>query len=172
MAGISPWDAREASDRQKTLDWIDAGTELFRRAKPATPPMHLVSYFPVIDGDHILLGDHITSGLWLPNGGHVDPGENPVETVKREMLEELNAEAVFLETAPLFITVQQTTTKTGVHWDVSLWFAVIGDRHADLQFDTREFTGIRWFPFDGIPVAQTDPNLPRYLSKLSNSLRR
>lgn len=44
IAGITPLDALEARDRDDTLVWIDSGAELFRRAKPATPPRHLIAY--------------------------------------------------------------------------------------------------------------------------------
>ena len=46
--------------------------------KPATPPKHLVSYVVPTDpetGD-ILLVDHRNAQLWIPPGGHVDPGEH------------------------------------------------------------------------------------------------
>jgi len=46
---------------------------------------------------HILLVDLIKAGLWLPAGGHVEQNEHPMETVKREVKEELGIEASFKE---------------------------------------------------------------------------
>jgi 8-oxo-dGTP pyrophosphatase MutT (NUDIX family) len=42
----------------------------------------------VIDGDRALLHWHKKIGLWLPPGGHIDPDEDPVQAVLREVLEE------------------------------------------------------------------------------------
>ena len=43
----------------------------------------------IVDGDHVLLVDHRMAQLWLPNGGHVEPGEHPRDTVVRELKEEI-----------------------------------------------------------------------------------
>ncbi|MEE3919135.1 NUDIX domain-containing protein [Micromonospora sp. BRA006-A] len=32
--------------------------------------------------------------MWLPSGGHVEPGEHPADTVRRELREELGVAAV------------------------------------------------------------------------------
>jgi 8-oxo-dGTP diphosphatase len=89
VASIRPFDEQEAIHRADALAWIDSGAPLFRYAKPATPPKHLVSYFAVVDGTHILLVDHKNAQLWLPPGGHVEPEEYPRKTVERELFEEL-----------------------------------------------------------------------------------
>jgi 8-oxo-dGTP diphosphatase len=47
---IEPIDEVERRHHAQALRWVDSGAELFRLAKPATPPMHLVSYFAVVDG--------------------------------------------------------------------------------------------------------------------------
>lgn len=51
---INPLDEVETAHISDTLNWIDTGADLFRIAKPATPPRHLISYFVLIDGDHML----------------------------------------------------------------------------------------------------------------------
>ena len=83
VASIKPLDEVERIHQADALAWIDSGAPLCRTAKPATPPKHLVSYFAVVDEDNILLVDHKSAQLWLPPGGHVEPGEHPRETVKR-----------------------------------------------------------------------------------------
>jgi 8-oxo-dGTP pyrophosphatase MutT (NUDIX family) len=40
----------------------------------------------------IVLHRHQKLGLWLPHGGHVEPGELPNETAVREVLEEMGVE--------------------------------------------------------------------------------
>ena len=42
----------------------------------------------VVEGDRTLLHWHRKLQLWLPPGGHVEPDEDPVQAVTREVLEE------------------------------------------------------------------------------------
>lgn len=164
---IIPLDARERQDIAACLAWIDSGVELCRLAKPATPPMHLVSYFAVVDADHILLVDHRNAQLWLPAGGHVDPGEHPRVTVERELEEELGFAAPHPIGPPLFVTVTGTVGLTAGHTDVSLWYVVDARRDQAMRFDAREFHGVRWFAFDAVPFERTDSHMGRFLSKLA-----
>ncbi|NRB01798.1 MAG: NUDIX hydrolase [Rhodobacteraceae bacterium] len=167
IAGITPFDTAEQLVQTDALCWVDEGAPLFRVVKPATPPKHLVSYFLLIDGDHILLVDHITSGLWLPSGGHVDPGEHPRTTVEREVMEELRIPARFVQPGPLFITATRTVGATERHTDVSLWYVLQGDQTKVLDYDRREFKGVRWFPRNSAPTERTEPELARFLAKLT-----
>ena len=78
----------------------------------------------------MLLCDHWLSGLWLPAGGHVEPGEHPLGTVRREAAEELGVtaqpDAVFGD-RPFFLTMTETVGPPATrHVDVSLWFALAG----------------------------------------------
>ncbi|WP_299373775.1 NUDIX hydrolase [uncultured Tateyamaria sp.] len=166
IAGISPLDATEQDVIADALDWLDSGAEIFRLEKPATPPKHLVSYFLLVDGDHVLLVDHIKSGLWLPSGGHVEPGEHPRETVDREIVEELGIEARYASPDPQFITATTTVGSTPGHVDVSLWYVVLGDRRKPLDFDRSEFKQVRWFHRDHVPHEGCEPELGRFLAKI------
>lgn len=165
IAAIPQGDAVEQAHRRDTLAWIDSGAPLFRTAPPATPPMHLVSYFAVVDGNHMLLVDHRKARLWLPPGGHVEPDEHPRDTAARECREELGMAASFMHDSPLFLTVQRTTG-AAQHTDVSLWFVLRGDRAACYDFDRGEFHGIRWFARDDLPQTRCDPHLGRFAAKL------
>ncbi len=162
---ISPVDLLELDHLTRARDWVRSGAQLCRIAPPATPPMHLVSYFPVIDAGHILLGDHISSGLWLPPGGHVERGEHPRETVMRECLEELRMPARFLSMGPAFLTIAETIG-ANPHEDVSLWYPVQGQSELIPDYDRREYRNMLWFRFEDAPFDDTDPNLERFLDKL------
>jgi 8-oxo-dGTP pyrophosphatase MutT (NUDIX family) len=91
VSSISALDTNEQEHINFATDWIKSGSEIFRTQKPATPDTHLVSYFVVAstEMDKVLLVDHKKAELWLPPGGHVEPGENPKKTVRREAKEEL-----------------------------------------------------------------------------------
>lgn len=167
---IRPFDDLEAEHIADTLDWIDSGAELFRIEKPANPPRHLISYFVLMDGEYVLLVDHINAQLWLPTGGHVDPGENPRETVRREAYEELGIEAEFIDMSPKFLSVTETVGLTAGHTDVSLWYILRGHREEHLTFDGSEFQEIRWFHRDQVPFERSDPHMKRFLSKLGASV--
>lgn len=167
VSSIEPFDALERAHREDTLAWIDSGVELCRVHKPATPPKHLVSYFVLVDGDHVLLVDHKKAQLWLPTGGHVEPGEHPRLTVVRELAEELGLELKEAVGAPLMLTVSETVGTTAGHTDVSLWYVLNGDRHAPLKFDIEEFYAVQWFRFEEAPTFRSDPHLSRFLAKLA-----
>ena len=166
---IEPFDDLEAQHRTEALAWIATGADLFRLAKPALPPQHLVSYFAVVDDDHILLVDHRDAGLWLPTGGHLERDEHPRRTVVRELHEELGLVATHPIDAPVMVTCTTTVGATAGHTDVSLWYVVRAPRSQRLAFDEREFESIRWFPFRDIPRERTDPHLGRFVAKLMSA---
>ena len=51
----------------------------------------------VVRGGRTLLLRHRKLGLWLPPGGHIEPGETPDEAVLREVLEETGLRASFVK---------------------------------------------------------------------------
>ena len=163
---IQPLDALEEQSKQDVLTWIDSGVEICRLRKPDVPPKHLISYFAVVDGHYILLVDHINAELWLPTGGHVEPGEHPRTTALREAKEELTINGEFLHDGPLFVTLTETVGKTAGHTDVSLWYTLKGDRARHLMFDDSEFHSVRWFHKDDVPLDRTDKHMQRFLEKL------
>src|SRR5215211_8033491 len=91
ISGIEPWDELEAEQQATTTEWISTGAWLYRADRPDAPATHLVSYFVVLDEQRrgLLLVAHRKAGLWLPTGGHVEPGAHPWDTVERECREEL-----------------------------------------------------------------------------------
>lgn len=174
--GIEPLDTAESDHIANASGWLCVTNDVFRRTSdPTEPAKHLVSYFLLVDpvSGHVLLGDHRKSGLWLPSGGHVEPGENPADTVRRECVEELGVEAWFhpaLGPRPFFLTVSTTRPdRPDVHTDVSLWFVLAHDRHDSLTPDEREYAGVRWWAPEEIRAADPssfDPHMVRMLDKL------
>jgi 8-oxo-dGTP pyrophosphatase MutT (NUDIX family) len=164
---IKPLDQTESRHLEDALAWIDSGVDLCRIAKPATPPKHLVSYFAVIDDDQILLVDHKNAQLWLPPGGHVEPGEHPRQTVERELVEELGFKSAHPIDAPIMVTCTTTVGLTAGHTDVSLWYVVHVSRTQRMTFDAGEFNSIEWFKFLDAPLDRSDPHLGRFIQKIS-----
>ena len=177
IASLKPTDDLEKAHINDALSWIDTTSNIFRIKKPDVPPKHLVSYFVLVDQKYqsILLCDHIKAQLWLPSGGHVEKGENPADTVRRECIEELGIPAKFIDKneRPLFITVTQTVRLTAGHTDVSLWYVIEGNKFEYIHFDRREFNDIEWFTFGEILESDStifDPHMQRFTRKLMRAL--
>lgn len=173
---IEPVDLIERGHRAEAMSWLGMTTDVFRRTStPVAPVRHLVAYFLLIDEEDrsVLLGDHIKSGLWLPSGGHVEPGEHPTDTVRRECFEELAVNAQFLPSVgerPLFITITDTVGAADVHNDVSLWYCLSGSRSMNLKPDPDEYVSIRWWRYDEVhdtEPGQFDPGMGRMLKKVT-----
>jgi 8-oxo-dGTP diphosphatase len=177
VAAMVPGDEQEWAHRADCLAWLESTDDIYRRVRPATPPKHLVSYAVLIDpGDSsVFLVDHILSGLQLPSGGHVEPDESPVDTARRETMEELGIEAdlSIAGVRPVFLTAARTVGLDAGHTDVSLWYAVAGNRQMTLALDQREFAGGRWWSAAEIEPADPaifDPHLGRFLAKIASKL--
>ena len=123
-----------------------------------------MSYAVLTDpGDgSVFLVDHRLAGLWLPAGGHVEPGEEPAVTAAREAREELGIEADFSIAGrrPVFVTVTRTTrpglrTRTsacGTCWPGSPGMPIV--------LDPREFAGGRWWTGPQLESADPAPVRP------------
>jgi 8-oxo-dGTP diphosphatase len=168
LRSIGVADAVDAAHLDDALSWVASGAPLFRVAKPATPPKHLVSYCVVVSGEQVLLGRHRSAQRWLPPGGHVEAAEHPRAAVSRELREELGlAIAEDAVAAPLMVTCAETVGSAARHTDVSLWYVVETPEPFAPRYDVEEFSEMRWFSFAAAPLAESDPHLGRFLSKIS-----
>lgn len=119
--------------------------------------------------------DHRKAGLWLPAGGHVEPGEHPAVAVHREAREELGIEAEFSPVTgdrPAFVTVTETTPSPGRHTDVSLWYVLTRSMSRPLTPDPGKFREARWRTRAQIGRAGPalfDPHMNRMLGKFDNA---
>lgn len=175
VEALTPSDELEAEHRAQCLTWLAKTDDIFRREKPRTPTPHLVAYFLLCDGTDgsVLLVDHRKAGMWLPSGGHVEPGEHPAETVRREVVEELGVPARFdprFGARPAFVTATPTVgPPEEQHVDVSLWFVLSGTRDQEFVPDSGEFRGVRWWSPQEVADADpatVEPHLGRMLAKL------
>jgi 8-oxo-dGTP diphosphatase len=175
VSGIEPTDDLAREHTREVLSWLAGTDDIYRRAKPLTPSPHLVSYFLLVDrqAGSVLLCDHRLSGLWLPTGGHVEPGEHPLDTVRREAMEELGVTAepdAEFGDRPFFLTMTETVGPPAMrHVDVSLWFALAGSAGQVLHPDPREFVQVRWWTVSELRQAGLDrfePHLLRALDAL------
>jgi 8-oxo-dGTP pyrophosphatase MutT (NUDIX family) len=175
VRGIGSLDELGEAHRAWTLAWLASTGDVFRRVRPRTPSPHLVSYCLLVDrvAGAVLLCDHRLAGLWLPTGGHVEPGEDPWAAAVREVGEELGVVAFpdrVTGSRPFFVTVTDTVGSVETrHVDVSLWFALSGRVGQVLRPDEREFAGLRWWTraeLGEADPARFDPHLGRALAVL------
>src|SRR5690606_23270674 len=171
VAAITPIDEVEQQHIEQTLAWLAQTNDIFRRVPPATPPQHLVAYVVLVDPTErgIYLGRHRKSGLELPMGGHLAPGEDPCTTARREAREELGFDPRFdvVGDKPLFLTVTPTVGPTAGHVDISLWHVARGDRAQHYDLDPAEFDGGRWWDLD--PTACRAPIPTSHASSASST---
>ncbi len=173
VSRLQPGDELEDEHRSAALTWLSGTDDVFRRVKPATPPQHLVSYVvPVAADGRILLVDHINAGLWLPPGGHVEPGEDPALTARREIREELGLGDAGLSPSPIFLTITRTVGQDHGHTDVSLWYVLSCTGEEELRPDAGEFTAVRWWTraeLSDADPARFDPHFFRFLTALDRA---
>ena len=175
VESVAPMDELEDRHRAECLAWLAGTDDIFRRAKPRTPSPHLVAYFLLQDeaDGSVLLVDHRKAGMWLPSGGHVEPGEHPAGTVRREVVEELGVPAVFAPRfgeRPALLTVTETVgAPEDRHTDVSLWFVLSGSRDQKLIPDLVEFRAVRWWTPQQVAAdpSSCEPHLGRMLARLA-----
>jgi 8-oxo-dGTP pyrophosphatase MutT (NUDIX family) len=179
VGAIDPWGDLEHTHLKAATQWIASGAPVYRVRKPDVPAMHLVSYFVVLDDSRgqLLLVAHRKAGLWLPAGGHVEPGEVPWDAVARECREELGIEAVASPITgehPLFLTVTRTRGQRA-HTDVSLWYLLNADADTITSYDQSEFDTIRWLTDEQVLEESEellDPHLHRFTRKLQHTRTR
>src|ERR1035441_8358433 len=172
VSGIEATDDLGREHRRNALSWLAGTDDIFRREKPLTPSPHLVSYFLLVGrpAGSVLLCDHRLSGLWLPTGGDLEPGEHPLGTVRREAVEELGVtaqlDAAFRD-RPFFLTVTETVGPPATrHVDVSLSFALPRRVGLLLHPDQREFAQVRWWAAAELRHAGRDGFEPHLLRAL------
>ena len=165
---IEPMDDRELKDKKAILEWLESGEPIYREENPKR---HLCAYFPIVNPQktQIFLVHHRKSGLWLPNGGHVDKGESLEQTVIRELKEELGI-VWKRELKPFFISRITTVGKTAGHVHNDIWFLVEIEENTVLKPDKREFHDWGWFGLNQAVFKSSEPNIKRAIKKIKSKI--
>ena len=129
---------------------------------------------------HTLLHWHRKNQMWLPPGGHVEPDEDPLEAVLREVTEEARIEVTVLPTTTAFsygVPVQLPPPATIMVEEIPETPMEPSHQHLDLIYFTRPVTagsagslpnpaeaGWRWVTAAGLqanePLAATPEAAP------------
>ncbi|MHB8904462.1 MAG: NUDIX domain-containing protein [Patescibacteria group bacterium] len=138
---------------------------------------HFCVYFAAYDYKfkQIFIGNHIKSGLWLFNGGHVDKGENLRETVMREIDEEWGLDINDLKVGfPAMLTLTEINNPTKqtcrLHFDV--WHFVDVDKNSfnpNPQKLAEEFYSAEWMDLAKARKIITDKSMLRALDFIESN---
>ena|SRR3989344_4132666 len=116
----------------------------------------------------VFIVHHKKSGKWLAPGGHIEKGELPIDTVVREMQEELGFRPKRLTLVPFMISITPVVYLYGyqckIHYDI--WFG-ISTSGGEFTVDPKEFHTTRWI--DVVKVKEIfidNANHMKALSKL------
>ncbi len=71
-------------------------------SRPAPPDKHFTATGFLVRDGKVLLVNHRKLKQWLPIGGHIEAGEDPVQALRREVREEVGLEiAIVADTVPV-----------------------------------------------------------------------
>lgn len=117
--------------------------------KDENPTSHFCAYFLPYNPDtkYVMLGDHKKSGKWLSPGGHVDKGETFLQTLNREIEEELGVPNFFNDTpTPFLLTItniDRNLLRCRKHFDI--WHLMETDG-SNFKIDMTEYNEVKWLP--------------------------
>lgn len=121
---------------------------------------HFCAYFVPFNPETktLLIGDHKKSGLWLMPGGHIDQGESLLETVNREIEEELGVKNFFTQRPEPFLLsiteIKHDIRPCKKHFDI--WHLVETDG-SNFNIDYTEYKEVRWVSILEARKLVTDP---------------
>ena len=130
---------------------------------------HLGCYFLPYNPEtkQLFVVHHKKSGLWLFPGGHVDEGELPLQTLNREIEEELGAkDRITEEIKPFLLSITPINhDKIMCKEHLDIWFRFPTDG-SEFVVDPTEFYETRWVSIQGAKNLMTDPPNLKAVSKM------
>ena len=124
----------------------------------------------------VLIGSHKKSGLNLPNGGHVDKGEMPPQTLAREFKEELGLDLNEYQVhgrSYLTITEIENPSKQFCKRHYDIWYFVKVDQdnfNFDPELAAIEFDHLEWVGSKEIKTLDTPSAVSEAILYLQENL--
>src|SRR3989344_2877641 len=137
--------------------------------KDENPASHFSTHFAPANFEtgEVFIIDHKKARTWLFPGGHIDRGEGLLDTLNREIEEELGVRAFYQALPePFLITmaeINQPNRPCKEHFDI--WFLMATDGY-DFNLNPEEWHDARWMTFDEAHMTLTHPNNLLALEKI------
>lgn len=149
---------------QDFLELLESGEYIRDEGAKKHFSVYTLPYNP--ESGEVFIGHHRKADLWLSPGGHIDSGESPLGTLKREIKEELGLEYNPGEDErPFFLSTVDIDNphvpQCKKHYDI--WYLIETDGK-DFEVDPREFIETRWATPDQARKLVTDPSVLRAIS--------
>lgn len=135
---------------------------------------HFCAYFAAYDPKKgkVFIGHHKKSNFWLFNGGHIDKGELPEESVEREIEEEWGSDIVLQKVPkPSLLTITEINhknVKCKTHYDVWYFIPLDGNSfNPDKDKLAKEFYETGWKTIEEARELVVDTNTLLAIDKIS-----
>jgi 8-oxo-dGTP pyrophosphatase MutT (NUDIX family) len=159
LVDVEAVDEREAGSIEALRDRLTWGAD---PSDERADPRHVTASAFVVSSRGIVLHRHRILGIWVQPGGHIDPGETPLEAATREVLEETG-----LVTRPLSPAVVHVDCHQGPrgHTHYDLRYLLMSDP-VDPSPPAGESQEVFWFSFDDA-MERAEPALRAALAKVA-----
>ncbi|GAA0406313.1 NUDIX hydrolase [Acrocarpospora corrugata] len=151
---VAPTEAEELLRKEFLTHLADHDDAMWRECVPG----HLTATTAVLshDGEKILLTLHPKAGMWLPMGGHCEPGDATLAAVAlREAVEESGIEGLRLLPGPLALDRHEVWCHPPRCWHLDVEYGAIAPPEAEAVISA-ESLALRWYPLARIPEPTDD----------------
>jgi 8-oxo-dGTP pyrophosphatase MutT (NUDIX family) len=123
---------------------------------------HLTVSGFVVHKGRVALHWHRKNAMWLPAGGHLEPGEDPVSATLREVREEFDIEAEIIAAGPR-VSYEGGPAQIAPPYTILICHPEPGHEHVDMVYFCRALSGYPGRSHDpGNPIIWFDlPQLER-----------
>ena len=146
------------------------------------PQNHFCTYFLPYNmkNKKVFITHHKKSGLWISPGGHIDKGEGLLDTLNREIYEELGVKQFFPKIPLPFLLTINDGLKYDIHnapienkvqackTHFEIWYIVNTDG-VNFNIDPKEFHDTKWLTIEEAEKIVTDPSNKRALEILKKN---